>query len=194
MIIIKHKKYLLLFIPIIILIAFLISPKRIIVSNCSSPPLKYNFGFGNIDKLDKLLSNQRFNYSTDINKKYISIIILENNTAYVVEHIVTDGGITDITLPQNTNFIISLHANSTIAYTWNIKNKFNTATIDFIKKNKISVPKPLFKPKTDGDNYDRENLYFRSLNKGNEKLVLRYEHREGQTTQFFESTLNINIK
>lgn len=194
MAIIKSKKYLLLFIPIIILIAFLISPKRIIVSNCSNPLLKYNFGFGNIDKLDKLLSNQRFNYSTDINKKYISIIILENNTAYVEEHIVTDGGITDMTLPQNTNFIISLHANSTIAYTWNIKNKFNTATIDFIKKAKISVPMPLFKPRADGDNYDRENLYFKAMNKGDEKLVLRYEHKEGQTTQFFESTLNINIK
>lgn len=193
-IIIKHKKYLLLFIPVIILITFIISPKRIIVSNSSSPPLKYNFGISNIDKLDKLLSNQRFNYSTDINKKYISIILLENNTAYVEEHIVTDGGATDITIPQNTNFIISLDANSTIAYTWNIKNNFNTDTIDFIKKTNIFVPMPLFKPKTDGDGYDRENLYLKSLNKGNDKLVLRYEHKEGQNTQFFESTLNINIK
>lgn len=194
MAIIKSKKYLLLFIPVIILIAFIISPKRIIVSNCSNPPLKYNFAFSNIGKLDKLLSNQKFNYSTDINRKYISVILLENNTAYVEEHIITDGGATDITIPQNTNFIISLHANSTIAYTWNIKNKFNTATIDFIKKTKISIPKHLFKPRTDGDDYDRENLYFKSLNKGNEKLVLRYEHKEGQTAQFFESTLNINIK
>lgn len=194
MIIIKPKKYLLLFIPLIILIAFIISPKRIIVSNCSNPPLKYNFGFGNIDKLDKLLSNQRFNYSTDINKKYISVILLEKNTAYVEEHIVTDGGTTDITIPQNTNFIISLHANNTIAYTWNIKNNLDADTINFGKKTKISIPTPLFKPRTDGDNYDRENLYFKSLNKGNEKLVLRYEHEEGQNTQFFESTLNINIK
>ncbi|WBW96169.1 protease inhibitor I42 family protein [Oceanirhabdus sp. W0125-5] len=157
--------------------------------------LEYNFSYDDISKINKKLSKQKYSYSTKTNKNIISIISLDNGKAYVKEYIINDNEVKDIEISKK-DFIISLHANSTILYTWNIKNSSHLKTDEIFElksKKTIGIP---FSTDADGENYNRENFLFEVKKEGTQKIVLRYEHCENAEKlkdDYNEITFNLKV-
>lgn len=156
--------------------------------------LNYEFKISNMKNIDKTLSKQRYSYSTDIYKKFAAVITYKSKDASMKQYLINEDGVVDLTIPKDSNFIISLPANRIIAYTWNIKNRIDTELISFENRSWIHIPMPKSSRNTEGDNYDRQNFYFKPLKSGSQKIVMRYEHEIEQRDEFFEITFNIMIE
>lgn len=100
----------------------------------------------------------------------------------------------DLVLPKGSLFIVSLHANRTIAYTWNVRNNIDNGIIQLENRTWIEIPLPKSEKGKAGANYDRQNFYFEPLKSGSEKIVLRYEHQTEQSNESFEFTFNIEVQ
>lgn len=167
--------------------------KNILFDEQDSKSLNYKFKIQDLDNIDKTLQKQKYSYSTNRENKYIAIITYKSKDASMNQYIIDNNGTKELTIPEDTEFIISLDRNSTITYTWNIKNNIDNGIIKLLQQSFIDIPTGTKKPKP-GEDYDRQNLYFKSLKSGNEKLVLRYEHNTDPKNEYFEITLNIKIQ
>ncbi|MCY6485449.1 protease inhibitor I42 family protein [Clostridium aestuarii] len=148
----------------------------------------------NPTKMDELLSQGKYTYSTEIDKKYVAIMVYDAEKTTVKEYEFKNNGSVDITVPNNKDFIISLHANRTILYTWNIKNNICNGIVQFVKRSWIDIPLPKVEEGMCGMDYSRQNFYFKCIKNGNQKIVMRYEHQEEQRDEFFEVNFNIMVK
>lgn len=167
--------------------------KQVYFDGENASQLNCNFTIPGSQNMDKILSSQKYLYSTDTNKKYIALITYKSKNVSINQYLIRKDGAIDLSVPEDSQFVISLPANRTIAYTWNIKNNINNGIIQFDKRSWIEIPMPA-KIETTGDNYDRQNFYFSPLKTGNEKLVIRYEHQTQQQNEYFEVTINIKIE
>lgn len=156
--------------------------------------LNYEFKVSDTKNIDKTLSKQRYSYSTDIYKKFAAVVTYKSKDASMKQYLINEDGTVDLTIPKDSNFIISLPANRIIAYTWNIKNSIDTELISFENRSWIHIPMPKSSRNTEGDNYDRQNFYFKPLKSGSQKIVMRYEHQTEQREESFEITFNITIE
>ena len=162
--------------------------------------LNYNFNIADLKDIDKTLSNQRYSYSTNINKKYVAVVTYQSKNASITQYLINKDGTLDLNVLKESHFIISLPANQTIAYTWNIKNSIDNGILQFQNRSLIDIPMPESEKGKIGEGYGRENFYFKPLKAGNDKIVLRYEHVADPTQinqlvgSFFEITININIE
>lgn len=156
--------------------------------------LNYEFKISNMKNIDKTLSKQRYSYSTDIYKKFAAIVTYKSKDASMKQCLMNEDGAVDFTIPKDSNFIISLPANRIIAYTWNIKNSIDKELISFENRSWIHIPMQRLFRNTEGDNYDRQNFYFKPLKEGSQRIVMRYEHQEEQREESFEIIFNIIIE
>lgn len=148
----------------------------------------------NYENIDKLLSNLKFEYSTSIDKKYITVVTCQPQKNILIEQYLIDkDGTLGLSMPKNSEFIISLPANRTIAYTWNINNNINNGIIQFNKQSWANIPMPISENNRIGENYDRQNFFFNTVKVGSEKIVIRYEHQTEKNNNFFQINFNINI-
>lgn len=167
--------------------------KNILLDEQDSNLLNYNFKIANLKNIDKTLSNQKYSYSTNTDKKYISVITHHSKNATINQYLINKDGKVDLTIDKDSNFIISLPANRTITYTWNIKNSIDKGIIQLDNRSWIDIPIPKSEKGNDGTSYDRQNFYFNPIKEGNEKIVMRYEHETEQRDEYFEITFNIII-
>jgi predicted secreted protein len=165
-----------------------------LTTGCSQNLLLYNFKISDLNNIDNTLRKQRYSYSTNTDKKYAAVITYQSKNATMNQYFVNKDGTVDLTIPKNSLFIVSLPANRTIAYTWNIKNSIDNGIIHFENRSWIDIPMPKSSKRTTGDNYDRQNFYFKPLKSGSEKLVMRYEPQTEQSNYCFEVTFNIKIE
>ncbi|MCM1988224.1 protease inhibitor I42 family protein [Oceanirhabdus seepicola] len=158
--------------------------------------LEYDFSYNDISKINNKLCNQKYSYTTKANKKIISVITLDNGKAHVKEYEVFEDGVIDIEIPSK-QFIISFHANSTVLYTWNIKNSNDLKMNEIIEiKNKDKIKIPFESNDVDGENYDRENFLFEAKKEGTQKIIFRYEHSENSEAlkdEYFEIIINLTV-
>lgn len=167
--------------------------QKAILDNQNSKSLNYNFKISDLKNIDNTLSNQLYSYDTSIDKKYVAVITYQSRNASINQYLVNNNGTINCTVHKGSNFIISLPANRTITYTWNIKNDIDNGIIQLKNRYWIDVSAPKSEKSKIGVSYDRQNLYFNSIKTGNEKVVMRYEHKAEQRNEFFEVTFNINI-
>lgn len=174
--------------------------KQVIVDPQNSKNLNYDFIILNANCIDKTMSTQKYGY--DGSKEYIAIVtykpitVITNHSknAEMKQYLIDNNGTLNLSIPRDSKFIISLYANRTIMYTWNIKNNINNGIIKYINRSWIVIPTPISEWGYKGIDYDRQNFYFQPLKSGNEKVVMRYEHQTQQRKQFFEITFNIKIE
>jgi predicted secreted protein len=156
--------------------------------------LDYTFEIKDTKAIDDILSNQKFIYSTNTDRKYIAVITNKLDIASLKQYPVEKDGTVDLTIPKGSNFVLSLPANKTIAYTWNIKSEDNEGNIRFDSRAWIEVDSSKPPKNSVGIDYSRQNFHFRALKEGNTKLVMRYEHQTEESNEYFEVTINIKIK
>lgn len=168
--------------------------KNVIFDEQDRNLLNYNFKIVDLKNIDKTLSNQKYSYSTNIDKKYVAVIIYQSKDASISQYLVKKDESVDLIVPKGSLFIVSLHANRTIAYTWNIRNNIDNGIIKLENRTWIEIPLPNSEKGKSGANYDRHNFYFEPLKLGDEKLVLRYEHHTEQSDESFEFTFNIEVQ
>lgn len=117
-----------------------------------------------------------------------------SNLTDIFQFLINKDGSLDINIPKGSSFILSLPANRTVTYTWNIKNTIENGIIRTDSRSWIEIPLPRSAKGKDGANYDRQNFYFNTVNSGNEKIVLRYEPQTEQGNEYFEITFNVKIE
>lgn len=188
----RFKKYILgmLIISLILVIG---CSKNVFLDEQNGKLLNYNFKISRFSNIEKTLEKQRYSYSTNIDKKYVAVITYKSKKATIKQYAVSRDELLDVTVPIGSSFVISLPANRTIAYTWNIKNNIDNKIINFENRSWIRIPMPKAFRGMEGSNYDRQNFYFKPLKSGSEKLVMRYEHKNEERDEFFEITINIKI-
>lgn len=184
-----------IFILILTLLLFIIGcSNNVMLDEENSSLLNYDFKISNDEKIDNILSKQQYSYSTSTDKKFIAVIIYDSENAYIKQYLTNNNETLDLSIPKNSNFLISLPANQTIAYTWNIKNDLKNNVIKFENSSLIKINTPKSEKGKDGVNYDRQNFYYKSIESGNQNLILRYEHQTEERDDFFDINLNIIIE
>lgn len=156
--------------------------------------LDYTFEIKDTKAVDSILSDQKFIYSTNTEKKYAAVISYKLDVASLKQYPVENSGTVDLTIPKGSNFILSLPANKTIAYTWNIKDENAEESVRFENRTWIEVDSPKPPKDSTGVDYSRQNFHFRALKEGNTKIVMRYEHQTEERNEYFEITFNIKIQ
>lgn len=189
----KHIFILIGTITIIVLLFVIKYSKHVFVDKYNDKLLNYNFKISNFNKEDKILSRQRYAYTTRLVEKYIAVIIVQSHKASIKQYLIKNNEVLNLSIPQNCQFVISLYANRTITYTWNIKNNIDNNIIKLESRSWIDIPTPISERGYKGTSYDRQNLYFKSLKTGNEKIIMKYEHITKKDSEPFNITLNINI-
>lgn len=145
--------------------------------------------------MDKFLSNQNFDVSKDIDKKIIYLAFSKSNKSTIKKYLVNNNYILNITSQPNEELVISLPANNTIAYTWNIKNDINNSVLFLQKKSKMKSNNISDANKTlIGSSYTRENFYFKLIKKGDQNINLKYEHINSPRLENFTITINLSVR
>ncbi|MDD3224538.1 MAG: protease inhibitor I42 family protein [Clostridium sp.] len=161
-------------------------------TGCDSSFLHKNKISNNVDAIDKFLDNEKFHFSKDINKKIIYVVFSKSNENTINEYSITNNYVLNITGKPNEELVISLPANNTVAYTWNIKSNINNSILLLQKKSKM---KPINIPSNKiGLDYTRENFYFKLIKEGNQTIKLKYEHINSPRAENFTITINLSIK
>ena len=195
------KSFFIIFIIFFVLIVVNCS-KQVIVDPKNSKNQNYDFIILNDNCIDKTMGTQRYVYTTTCGKIYIAAAIYKpiaimtdhSKNAAMKQYLVDNNETLNLTISKDSKFIISLPANHTIAYTWNIKNDINNGIIQYTDRSWIHIPLPKQDWDKCGADYGRQNFFFKPLKSGNEKVVMRYEHQTQQRKQFFEITFNIKIE
>ena len=189
----KHIFILIGTVTIIVLLFVIKYSKHVFVDEYNDKLLNYNFRISNLNKADKILSRQRYAYTTKLGEKYAAVIIVQSHNASIKQYLIKNNEVLNLSIPQNCQFIISLYANRTITYTWNIKNNIDNNIIKLESRSWMDIPMPRRDWGSTGTSYDRQNFYFKPLKTGKQKIIMKYEHITQKNSEPFNITLNINI-
>lgn len=98
----------------------------------------------------------------------------------------------DLIVPKDTEFIVSLCANVTITYKWEIDMVKDSKILEYKKDNFIE-PYEIKFTSLKGDSNRRQNFLFKAESVGSEKIVLRYMNIDNSEVDS-ELILNIGVK
>jgi predicted secreted protein len=160
----------------------------------STPELSYEFTKSEYEEWDHVLPSQNYLNPEENDKKCVAVITYKNNKASMKQYLIENNGTIHLTVPEDSNYIISLHANSTVAYTWNIMNEYSDKVLHLDQRSWTKTPMPEEDNGKVGVSYDRQNFYFRTIASCREKLVMRYEHQSEEREEFFEATFKVKIE
>ena len=191
----KKILYVLFVIGLIFIISFFYQrEKQVIKYRVGEELLQYTFNYDDVTKMDNILSKQNYIYSGESYNYIVSVIILDNKKAKVKEYEINNLYPININIPQNKEFIISFPSNAWVNCTWDVDMKWNSKILEFTRKTYIKIPTPRKFSGRDGVNFNRENLYFKSFNAGNEKIVMKYSSKTDSSGHSYVSVLNIVVK
>lgn len=142
-------------------------PKKEETSNL----LNYEFNISDLKNINKILSEQKFAYSSESDKKYIAVINYQSNKASVKQYLIDKDTALDIPILKGSKIIISLPENNTDDYVWDVKSTSNSEVIKFDSVSPISVPVPNSEKKIA---YTRKNFFLKTEGVGNGEIVMRY--------------------
>lgn len=147
------------------------------ITGCNNINNKTTSALKSDSNIDDKLNNYNFKISKAVDSKIIYIAFLNDNSLSLKDYEVTNNEAINITCKANEEFIVSLHANSTIAYSWTITDNFDTSILNFEKQTKIKGLGNYKNAKsTIGTSFRRQNFYFKALKSGNVKLPFKYCH------------------
>ncbi len=187
------KKIILLMISFILVISVIVT-NTITVHKDSEPESVNGIMKEDNEEWDLVLQKQKYLKSDRSDESYVAVIVYHNNEAEMKQFLVENKGTINITVPKDSNYIISLPANSTVAYSWNRKNEINDRVVAFDQQSWTENPMPKKDMGKVGVSYARQNFYFHTKEKGKEKLIMRYEHLTEQREEFLEVTFHIKVK
>jgi len=170
--------------------------QNVILNNEESKSLDYYFKIKKDENINSVLSRQRYYYTTDINKKYIAVITYNDDTASMKQFLTENGGEIKLKIPYGSLIAISLPANRTISYQWTLKNRNYDSILHLYDYSWIRIPYNVFGVK-DGENYDRQNFYFKVSDEGSDKINIRYESMSEESVEkddYFEINFEITIQ
>lgn len=146
-----------------------------------------------ITSTKKDLLTHNYEISTDSNFKNLYLVTSDNNHFNFKKYSVKENETLEITIPKNKEFIISLHANLTIAAKWNLGHDSNILKfkkVDWIELNKTKYKDIIHAPT--GYSLARQFFYFNSKNKGNEVLTFVYKHNT-EDEEYFKFDIKIKV-
>jgi|GEM_PF-3229796 len=167
------------------------------ITGCNNINKKTTPALSSGSSIDDILNNYNFKISKSVDSKIFYIAFLKNNNVTLKDYKVANGGIININCKVNEEFIVSLHANSTIAYSWTTDNNFDNSVLKFEKQTKIKGSGNYKNNNnTIGTSYRRQNFYFKTLKSGDVKLPFKYCHLNSpsQNQDCFKFNILIHIK
>ncbi len=165
---------------LIITVVVLLTLLSIFVVGCSKQTnvneqekdtLNYDFQVTDFKNINKILSEQKYAYYTDSNRKYIAVIIYESGKAVLKQYLIEKDTELDFTISKNSVIIMSFPTNKTDDFAWDVKSNTNNGIIKFDHVDSFSIPIPNTQKNS---TYNRENFFLKSQALGNEKIVMRY--------------------
>lgn len=167
------------------------------ITGCNNINKKTEPALKNNSNIDDILNNYNFKISKSVDSKIIYIAFLKGNTVSLKDYEVTNGSVINITCKADEEFIVSLHANSTIAYSWTTDNNFDSSILSFEKQTKIKGSGNYKNANnTMGTSFRRQNFYFKALKNGNVKLPFKYCHLNSpsQSQNCFKFDISIHVQ
>lgn len=186
------KKIILLLISVILVISVMVINVMPIQKESKSE-LSYEITKEEYEEWDLVLMKQKYISSTQADERYAAVFIYSGNEGELKQYLIENDGNINITVPAESKYVISLPANSTVAYSWNIKNEMNDRIIVFDQLTQTENPMPKKDIGKVGVSYARQNFYFHSKESGIGKLVMGYEHVTEQRDDTIEVTFHIKI-
>jgi len=175
-------------------ILFLVNMERnLIINNEKDVQTEYSFKITEKENLNSVLSEQKYYYTTDYDKKYISVITCKSDTAVMNQFLTKNGDVIELEMPYDSTVVISLPANRTIAYGWSLDNMNDNSLLQLYDYSWIKIPGNIIGTIKDGENYDRQNFYFKASAAGNEDFTMRYQNMSDQSMEN-EDCFEINFK
>jgi predicted secreted protein len=150
----------------------------------------------NIGGIKWWVEHHNYSYTKD-DTKNIYIIIKDGVFIKYKKYNVTRTGEISIEIPKTSEFVVSLDSNSTISYEWDIINKVNSDKVKFERSDYMEPYSILsnIKRVKDGESRERKNLYFKTVDSGNEKIKLKYHNQKLIQTEYeYNVAINIAIK
>lgn len=167
---------------------------HVLIDEQNSKLLNYNFRISNPKKIDKILSKQRYAYTTKIDSTYAAVIIIQSKNASIKQYLVEDYESLNLSIPKNCELIISLAENGASGYKWNIIDNIGNGVIKYEYSFMIELPMPRSEKGKCDANYKRQNFYFKPLKSGDEKIVMRLEHKTLIWQPYRDITFNIKVE
>jgi predicted secreted protein len=101
-----------------------------------------------------------------------------------------------VNIPKKSEFTLSLPANVTVAYRWERLNNPSPNIIEYLGDSYVDPPEyKIHFRQLDGESPRRQNLSFKSLDKGTDKLSLRYRHNETPQVEYnYDINLNLIVE
>lgn len=165
--------------------------QNVIINNEKSEPMDYYFKIDEKDNIKSVLSSQKYYYTTDVNKKYIAVITYQDDTASMKQLLTENGEEIELKIPYDSKIAISLPANRTIFSRWNLSDKNDDSILQLYDYTWIRIQRNIIGIR-EGENYDRQNFYFKALDEGNENFIMRYESMDKSIEK--DDCFEINIK
>lgn len=160
--------------------------------------LNYDFHINDFKDISKVLSQQKYFYSPDKDKKYIAIIIYNNNNASVKQYLINKNETLDLNISKDSTISMSLPEDTTGDYRWDVKSTTNNGVLKFDYIIPISLPIPNSERKLA---YKRKNFFFKTEGIGNEKIVMRYAQlpdkqppNDDKRNELINITFNLNVE
>ena len=128
--------------------------------------------------------------------KNVYVIVKDGWLLKFKKYNINKNGSISIKIPKNSEFILSLHANVTIAYNWEILSNSEPSIIEYLGGSYVEPPEyNIHFRQLKGESPRRQNLWFKSLNKGSSNLSLRYRHIETPQDEYnYDITVNLIIE
>ena len=167
--------------------------RNLIINNEKDVQTDYSFKITEKDNLKSVLSKQKYYYTTDSDKKYISVITCKSDTAVMNQFLTKNGDVIELEMPYDSTVVISLPANRTIAYGWSLDNMNDNSLLQPYDYSWIKITRNIIGIIKDGENYDRQNFYFKASGAGNEDFTVRYQNMSDQSMEN-EDCFEINFK
>ncbi|MBP1755675.1 MAG: hypothetical protein H6Q59_2073 [Firmicutes bacterium] len=188
----EAKKIILLIISVILII-IAIFMNVMPLHQDSKPESSFEITKEDYEEWDTILLKQKYNNSAQAEERYAAVFVYSGNMGEMKQYLIEDKRNIDITVPADSNYIISLPANSTVAYSWNIRNE-RKRIISFDQLTQTENPMTKNDQGKVGVSYARQNFYFHGEETGREKLVMRYEHLTEQREDTIELTFRIKVE
>lgn len=142
--------------------------------------------------LDKLLSNLKYETSTQKDKKYIYVVSLDKNNGKVQKYEISQNATTEINVQKNKDFIISFPADKKSLYEWTIEKELDESLLKNSSKSWIRTTSiPLFKS---GEQINRENFRFSTLRSGKQTVKFKYFSTKEKKSDTFLTSINIVVQ
>lgn len=142
-----------------------------------------------VGKINTALVNHKYVRSYD-GSQILYLIKIDGTLAKFEQYKVDKNQSLDLVVAKDTEFIVSMAANSIRPYKWVISDVNENKNLEYKGDNFIEPPSFT---SLKGDSNRRQNLFLKAVSLGSEKLVLKYINADNSEVDT-EIVLNITVK